>query len=471
MSRTRFIVVAAGIAVGASIAQADVITDWNNQLLSAIRQAPAGPPSMARSGAMVMTAMYNAVNAVDQTHQSYGGFNVLAASDTSRSAAAAQAAHDVMSALYPSLTAQWNMQLGTSLGAIPDSPQKSAGIALGQQSASHMIALRTSDGTQIPNTYLPGNNPGDYHNPNPGDPNFGAEPDAGNYLPWGMTSGSQFRPTRPASYGTMANFLASPEYAAAYNDVKANGRIDSWTPADEQYKIAFFWANDRNGTYKPPGHLNQITQTMADRQFAALPTDEALSQRARLFSLVNIAMADAGVAAWDCKYNTDFDLWRPIEAIRQGGTDGNAATISDPAWEPLNNIDPDGPGPLLADPFTPPFPAYISGHATFGAAQAEIMRLFFGGDTIAGGPLTIGSEDPYNSGLTRTFSSWETMARENGRSRIYLGVHYQFDADDGYTSGTGLAEYLFSNYLQAVPSPGSVGVLALGSLLAFRRRR
>lgn len=430
-------------------ARADVITDWNTQLANAIRQAPAGPPTMARSGAMVFTAIYNAVNAVDQTHEPYGGFSTLAGPTTSREAAVAQAAHDVMVSLYPApaLVTQWNAQLATNLAAIPNGAAKTAGIALGAASASHIIALRTNDGTQLPNTYVPGANPGDWV---PTQPGPAVEPNAGLYTPWGMSSGSQFRQNRLTNYGTMANLLASPEYAANYNDVKANGRINSWTPSDENYKIAFFWANDRNGTFKPPGHLNAITQTFAARAFQALSPAARLSREARLFALVNMAMADAGVCAWDCKYDTAFDLWRPITGIQHGASDGNPHTKADPAWTPLNNVDPDGPGgPMLADPFTPPFPAYISGHATFGAAQAAIMRNFFGGDSFA--PLTIGTDDPYVPGLTRTFSSWKKMAKENGRSRIYLGVHWQWDADDGYTAGTGLANYIYGHYLRPLP--------------------
>jgi hypothetical protein len=470
MRSLSFVAVVAALA-GSS--HASVITDWNSLLMNAIRQEPAGPPTMARGGAMVMSAMYNAVNAVDQTHFAYGGFNVVAAPDTSREAAAAQAAHDVMQNLYPSLGAQWTSALGTSLAATPDSPQKSAGILLGQQSASHCMALRSGDGTEIPPTYTAGPNPGDYRNPNPGDPNFAVDPLAGNFAQWGMTSGDQFRPTRLTDFGSMANLLASPEYTAQLNDVKANGRIDSWTPADEEYQIAFFWANDRNGTYKPPGHLNEITQTIANRQFAGLPADERLSKEARLFALVNMALADAGVAAWDAKFNTPIDLWRPIDGIRNADLDGNPDTISDPAWEPLNHVDPDGPGgPMLADPFTPPFPAYISGHATFGAAHAAIMREFFGdSDLIEGGDLTIGSEDPYNNGITRTFSSWEDMARENGRSRVFLGVHWQWDADDAYITGNSLGQWMFDNYLQPVPAPGALALLVPGVALAARRRR
>ncbi len=453
------------------VVRADVVTDWNDQLESAIKQEPAGPPTMARDGAMVMTAMYNAINAVDQTHQPYGGFNVHGAPGTSREAAAAQAAYDVMQYLYPSLGAQWSAQLTASLGAVPDGAAKTAGITLGSASASHMIGLRANDGTQLPNNYLSGPNPGDYVNPNGGDRNFAVEPNAGNYTPWAMTSGSQFRPDRLANYGTMANFLASAEYASAFNQVKLLGSKNAWTPADEQYQIAFFWANDRNGTYKPPWHLNAITQTIAAREFAGLSPEDRLSENARLFALVNLALADAGIAAWDTKYNTDFDLWRPITAIRNADLDGNPDTVADPTWEPMNFVDPDGSGPMSADPFTPPFPAYISGHATFGAAQAAIMERFFGNsDLIQGGPLTIGTDDPYMPGVTRTFSSWDEMARENALSRIYLGVHWQFDAEDGYTTGKSIGDWVFNNYLLAVPEP-STGALLVAAALFGRRRR
>jgi len=461
-----------GVAVVAALAgtaRADEVTDWQQVLQNMVRQAPNNPPHMARGGAMMSTAVFNAINAVDQTHFSYGGFADVAGPGTSRRAAAVQAAYDVLSHLYPAQQAQLDTALLNSLAGIEEAPAEVlAGRSLGSSAASHIIALRSGDGSDPPNPpYTPGGNPGDWR-PTAPDP-FAAGPVYGNVTPWGIPSGSAYRPDRLSSHGTMADFLASQEYADAYNDVKDNGRIDSWTPADEEYQIAFFWGNDRNGTYKPPGHLNYITQVFADREFSGLPDAEQLSKNARLFALVNMAMADGGIAAWDCKYLSDFDLWRPITGIHEADTDGNAMTVTDPTWEPLNHVDPDGMGPMLADPFSPPFPAYVSGHATFGAAQAGIMRLFFGSDTFA--DLEIGTDDPYVPGLTRTFTSWEDMARENGRSRVYLGVHWQFDADDGYTMGTAVAEYIFANFLQQVPAPGVAG-LSLGlALLGLRRRR
>lgn len=467
---------AIALLASATPAQADVITDWNMQLRNAIRQHASGPPDMARSGAMVMTAMYNAVNAIDQTHQSYGGFNVHGDPGTSREAAAAQAAYEVMQSLYPSLGAQWSTQLATSLAAVPDGAAKAAGISLGSASASHMIALRSNDGTQLPNNYLSGSNPGDYVNPNVGQPgydrNYAVEPNAGNYTPWTLASGSQFRPNFLThclpSCANMADFLASPVYTQAFAEVKSLGQKGRWQPGDQEYDMAFFWANDRNGTFKPPGHLNAITQTISQRELG----NDQLSENARLFALLNLALADAGIAAWDAKYNTDLDLWRPITGIRNADLDGNPDTIADANWEPMNNIDPDGGGSMSADPFTPPFPAFISGHATFGAAHAAIMERFFGNaDLIQGGALTIDTDDPYMPGVTRTFSSWEAMARENARSRVYLGVHWQFDADDGYSTGSSVGDWVFDHYLLAIPEPDTGALLVAGALFGLRQRK
>ena len=148
-------------------------------------------------------------------------------------------------------------------------------------------------------------------------------------------------------------------------------------------------------------------------------------------------MGDAGVVAWDAKYNTNIDLWRPISAIRLADTDGNSRTAADPDWEPLN-------------PFSPPFPAYISGHATFGAVHAAVMAGYFGTDRMT---FTITSEDPFYVGLgggSRTFKTFSAAAWENAISRLYLGVHYRFDATDGNRAGTDLGNYVVRNYLRSI---------------------
>ncbi|MDX9910900.1 MAG: hypothetical protein RBS39_03610 [Phycisphaerales bacterium] len=469
-------VAAACVAGCAGLASAqDVIELFNGVYQDAIRNetpgalsANAGPGAISRAGAMMHVAMFNAVNAGTNKYESYGSFEFAGANDASRQVAAAVAAHQVISSLYTSgaTLAQSQAALNSVLASVPDGQAKTRGIQLGQASASHIMQLRAGDGWNNTIPYTPGSSAGDWVPTQPGDP---VHPHWGNVTPWGIQSGDQFRPNRLASYGTMENFLASQEYADNFNDVKENGRIDRWTPADEEYQVAFFWGNDRYGTYKPPGHLNNITREFIDREWAGLGADERLEKSSRLFALLNIAMADAGIAAWDCKYNTEFDLWRPITGIRNADLDGNPLTLPDENWEPLNHVDPDGDGPMTADPFSPNFPAYMSGHATFGAAHAAIMREFFGGDSFD--PMLFSTDDPYVEGLLREFASWEDMARENGRSRIYLGVHWQVDADDGYLAGTGAGEWIYANYLRAIPSPGGLALLGVGGLVGLRRRR
>lgn len=203
-----------------------------------------------------------------------------------------------------------------------------------------------------------------------------------------------------------------------------------------------------NEFYKPPGQLYDITQIVAKQE----GVEQNLLDTARLFALVGIGMADAAIVSWYVKYlfpnennpNNLIRLWRPESAIREAATDNNPGTIPDINWQPLSAMR-DGTR------FSPPFPAYISGHATFGAAHAAMMRQFFGRDAIAFSATTEdpnASRDQNGNTLPRNFTSFTKAAKENGRSRVYLGVHYQWDADGGFESGTKVAEFAFNNILR-----------------------
>jgi hypothetical protein len=422
------------IALAPRGARADAVLDWNDVLIDTIR-ATGGPPCpIARVGAMVHAAMYDAVNSIERTHEPYK-FSLPAAPGASAEAAAAAAAHRVLVHLFPARAAAYDAALAASLAAVPDGAAETDGIALGRSIADLLIAERADDGTDTTPPYTPGSLPGEWR---PTPPDFTSPPFSpgwGGTRPWTMASGDQFRPAGPAGYASLAELLASPEYAAQLDEVKALGSSDSVTRTAYETETAFFWANDVDGTFKPPGHLNYITQVVSrDRGLS-------LAENARLFALINIAMADAGVLAWDMKYETSIDLWRPVTAIREAGDDGNPATDPVADWEPLN-------------PFTPPFPAYISGHATFGAVHAAVMRRFFGTDEVT---FRITSDD--TPGVFRTYTRFSDAALENGRSRIFLGVHYQFDADDAYSAGTSLGEYVSDGHLRRSPwrSPSSEG--------------
>jgi hypothetical protein len=201
--------------------------------------------------------------------------------------------------------------------------------------------------------------------------------------------------------------LTSPEYAAAFNEVKSLGASDSTTRTGDQSEIAQIWAGG-GGTATPPGQWNMIAQEIAQRN------GYSLVKNARMFALLNIGLADAAISCWDAKYT--FDLWRPITAIQLADTDSNDLTDKVDAWLPLLN--------------TPSFSAYTSGHSTFSGAASTILASFVGSDEQS---FTLRSEVP--GVADRSFTSLRAAADEAGMSRIYGGIHFQFDNMEGLASG------------------------------------
>jgi membrane-associated phospholipid phosphatase len=232
-------------------------------------------------------------------------------------------------------------------------------------------------------------------------------------VPFGMISGDQFRPAGSPR-------LDSAAWAADYQEVKAFGAAVGSSRTPEQSLIAQFWA-DGAGTETPPGHWNRIAQEVV------ATTGTSLDDSARLFALLNIAMADAAISAWDAKYTYNF--WRPVTAIRFGEIDGNPATTPEPAWSSFI--------------VTPPFPDYVSGHSAFSAAAATVLALFYGTDDI---PFTTGSDAM--PGVFRSFPSFSAAAVEAAMSRVYGGIHFRFASQDGLAAGSQIGAWTFVNYLQ-----------------------
>jgi hypothetical protein len=252
-----------------------------------------------------------------------------------------------------------------------------------------------------------------------------------------LTSGDQFRlPPPPA--------LNSPEYAAAFNEVKALGGSSPASPTtrtDEQTTIGLFWGYDAQpGLCAPVRFYDQITDTIC-RQMGNTEV-----QNARLFLLVNVAMADAGIACWGDKYFYNF--WRPVTAIREGNLDGNPLTTGDPAWAPLGAPADNHNGTN----FTPPFPSYPSGHADFGGALFTVLKDFYGTDNIhftivsdEFNTITIDQNGQPRPLIPRSYTSFSQAMEENGESRIYLGIHFSFDKDAGIKQGSEIGDYVFAH--------------------------
>jgi hypothetical protein len=405
------------------LARADVVLDWNDVTLATIQRNATPPPVAAKALAMTHVAIYDAVNSVEPTHRPFRVFTAVSPG-TSQEAAAAQAAYNVLLKLFPDEQSRLQKALADSLARVPDGPDKSAGTKLGEIVAGRIIDWRKDDGSQRSVSFTPGTQPGEWR-PTPPDFKPALLPQWSTVKPFGITSGSQFRPAFPPK-------LDSAEYAHDLEEVRSLGARNSTVRTPEQTEIAYFWA-DGPGTVTPPGHWNRIAQT------AARTSGLSLHENARLFALLNIALADAAVVCWDMKFACK--LWRPVTAIQEADTDNNDQTTRDPNWRPLLD--------------TPPFPSCTSGHSTFSGAAAEALALFFGRDDKVSITDTSG-----NPQTTRTFGSFKEAAEEAGRSRIYAGIHFQFDNRAGLDSGRALARYIFDHHFMPVSEPASDQLVA-----------
>jgi hypothetical protein len=394
----------------------DAILLWNEAALVAIRTSRRPPPLAARNLAIVHVAVFDAVNAVARTHQPY-----LPGPDappgTSAELAAAVAAHRVLSELYPKRAGDFDDLLRRCCADVPEGDGKVAGVTVGQAAAERILTRRAGDGSARQARHAPLDGPGRWR-PTPPDFTPALLPTWPLVECFCMRKADQFRPPAPPAISTRA-------YAEAFAEVRRLGGRDSRDRTREQSEIAHFWA-DGAGTVTPPGHWNRIAQ-VAVREHGG-----SLAENARVFALLNLALADAGIACWDAKYH--FDLWRPIHGIREADADGNPDTDPDPVWTPLLP--------------TPPFPTYTSGHSTFSGAAAAVLAAQFG-DAVA-----FASESDGLPGVTRSFRSFSAAASEAGRSRIYGGIHWEFDNSEGLRCGRLVGEYVTRYYLRPRPTPG-----------------
>ncbi|MEQ1903925.1 MAG: vanadium-dependent haloperoxidase, partial [Pirellulaceae bacterium] len=389
----------------------DMVVQWNEQLLDAIRTSKSAPPVASRAMAIVHTAIYDAVNSIFNHYEPYAT-SVAVHPKASADAAVAAAAERTLSSLFPSLQATFSAAYSASLATIPDGIREDQGAAAGHAVADQILALRANDGWDTTISYTPGSDPGDWV-PTPSAFAAAAFPQWGYVTPWAMSSGDQFRPEAPPS-------LDSERYAIDYNMVKDLGALNSTTRTAAQTEVAKIWAGGP-GTATPPGQWNMIAQDLAGSQ------GNSLYENARMFAMLNVSLADAAINAWDAKY--EFNLWRPITAINQGDLDGNAATVKDANWTPLLN--------------TPNFPSYTSGHSTFSGAASAALTGFFGTDKLN---FKLVSE--VSDASTRYFDSLAWAAREAGFSRIFGGIHFNCDNVEALKAGRSIGELVSRSLMQ-----------------------
>ena len=405
------------------VRRGNTIQDWNASALDIVRQwtttsndpyqgriVTAQPPLVARNLAMIQAAMFDAANAVTGQYQAYR-VNLPPQIGASASAAAAAAAFEVAKSLYSAVDeiAVWQASLDETLAQVTDGTAKNLGIELGKRVGQAILADRVNDGAMGSSTYAPTTEVGKWRRTFPDylPPLLSQWPSV---KPFALARGDEFRPAPPPA-------IDSAEYANSVDEVMRLGGFQNSQRTAEQTEIALFWA-DGGGTATPPGHWNRIAADVTLKQ------GTSLLETARTFALLNIAMADAGIASWDAKYH--FDFWRPIDSIRQADQDRNAATLADSSWIPLLK--------------TPPFPTYTSGHSTFSGAASAVLTSLFGDhvafDSQSDGHLAAEQRplDPSQI-VTRHFASFNQAAEEAGLSRIYGGIHFNFDNTAGLELG------------------------------------
>jgi len=405
------------LAVSLTSASADVITDWNQSALAKIRSARTSPPQASRNLAILHTAMYDAVNGIKAPHQQRHAPYLVRQPGPPQGnevAAASAAARMVLNSLWPD-EPRFDEEYAAVLASLPADKNTARGMAYGEKVAAMILAARAEDGSQGSLAYTEEPVPGIWRPTI----SFGGVvrpallPWWGLVDPFGIPSPVMFRPPAPPA-------LPSADYAEECNEVKVLGDKNSTVRTADQTDIALFWANGA-GTATPPGHWNIIALQISEDH--GLSVDE----NAHLFALLNIALADAAIVVWDCKYA--YNLWRPITAIQEADSAGNDAVEQNPAWEPLL--------------FTPPFPEYVSGHSAFSAAAATVLTLYFGTDEL---PFTTPSEEfPH---IIRSYQSVIYAAEESGMSRIYGGIHFMSGNLHGLSSGAAIGEYVVGHHLR-----------------------
>ncbi|MEM9417818.1 MAG: vanadium-dependent haloperoxidase [Planctomycetota bacterium] len=452
----------------------DVVLDWNSLASGVLvdNESLQNPGMASRSMAMMNLAIYDSMAmtggwANASAFYDYSGIDAGLFSGASSEAAAAQAAYTVLSGIYSDQQTTLNTGLASTLSGITDGAAKTAGVDLGTQIGQAILAKRANDGYDTSVQYTPTYEIGHWQ-PDPVNPGQEAWGPA-----WGEVDTFALNSVNPFLPAPMPD-VTSQAYADAYNEVKALGSVDSATRTAEQTEIGVFWAYDRVGMGTPMTLFNDVLQTIAVQE------GNTTADNAQLFAKATVAMADAGIVAWNSKF--EYDFWRPVTGIRDGDIDGNAMTEGVSDWTPLGAPD----GESLTG-FTPPFPTYLSGHATFGGAVFGALQEFYGTDDITF-TLTSAELEALLADATlaemygledlddaeRAFTSLSEAMAENGRSRVYLGIHWNFDDTEGQLTGQQIAQAMFASPFaaNAVPEPTAVlALVALGTMLHLPARR
>jgi hypothetical protein len=393
---------AAVLALIACAARADVIDDWTDQADAIAAEKRLQPPGYSRVLALMHVSMFEAVNAIDRRYAPYA-LDLVADRKTSREAAIAAAGYTALLAEFPDQVKTLDERLAISLDAVPAGPARDRGMLLGRRAATDLRERRLPDGSEIVETYRPVTAPGVYVPTAPV-----AASTVAQFKPWVISSPSEFRPGPPPA-------LTSETWTRDFNEIRQMGSHASTMRSPNQTEIARFWLLTGPRTWNP----------LVQQVLAASKLD--LTDRARVRALVSMAAADSFIAVFDAKYQ--YNLWRPVTAIRNADTTGNPATPREAGWMPLGE--------------TPMHPEYPCAHCISSAAVAVVLRGLFGEELPA---VTLTS--PTAPGLPRHFTRLTDYEEEVSNARVWAGFHYRFSTLAARDMGRKIGERTLATQLR-----------------------
>jgi hypothetical protein len=390
------------------------IADWHAVMESSVASAGRKNVVALPYFAYVDVAMYDAVNSIDGRFQPFA-VNVHAPRGASKDAAAASAAHDVLTHYFPTQAAIFDAALATSLAGIPDSQSKTDGITVGKAVAAQWLTLRAGDGLEAAIVYTPGHGPGiwepvpTYPAPPPNTPPAPVGVWMRQFKPFALPSADQFL---AEVHPPLA--LTSEAWARDFNRTKDYGAHNSVVRTTSQTEIGLFWTDNAAAQYS--------------RAFRGLIASQGLdtAAAARLAAMYSVAASDAGTACMNAKYH--FAFWRPYTAIHDADTDGNPGTAADPNWIPLA--------------VTPGHPEYPANHGCVTEAVMDAMTEFFETDEV---PFSVTSTV---TGTMHSFDSFEEVVTEVDNARIYGGMHFHHSVKEGNRLGRMVTEFVIKHYFR-----------------------
>jgi membrane-associated phospholipid phosphatase len=404
----------ATLLLGPAVAKADPVLDWNAIAVDTAVANGQNPFAQARTAAIVQVAVFEAVNAITGEDRPYLG-TIVAPHGASPDAAAVQAAYRVLSTYFPN-DSTLAASRASSLASIPDGQAKIDGIATGDAAAFALIALRANDGSspaqfKTPGPPVPGEWQATVSCPIVNGVASGIAFQWQNVTPFGIRSAKDFLLGPPPA-------LRSNEYAKTYNEVMTVGSIDSTGRPPDRSEVATYYA-----ATSPTQAFNQAARQIAQEQ------RRTLSENARAFALINIAISDSLVATFFNKYHYNF--WRPETAIHAGDTDGNRKTEGDPNFVPFI--------------VTPCFPSYPSNHGAAANAAAAVMRRLYG---EGGHSMTL--SNPAVPTIVLQYTSFKEITSDISDARVYGGIHFRTDQDAGAVLGLAIGREVYKRNLRPV---------------------